>query len=42
MSGDVAGWGEAGKFDPPEPTAATIEHVLSLESPLKEAGSSCL
>ena len=27
--GDVAGWGQAGKFDPPEPIAATVEHVLA-------------
>ena len=27
--GDVAGWGQAGKFDPPEPIAATVEHMLA-------------
>jgi len=28
-SGDLAGWGEAGQYGPPEPVAAAIEHVLA-------------
>merc|ERR1719357_331539 len=28
-AGGVSGWGEAGQYGPPEPTAAAIEHVLA-------------
>jgi len=28
-AGNISGWGEAGQYGPPEPTAAAIEHVLA-------------
>ena len=28
-SGDVSGWGESGKLDPPEPITATIKYVFA-------------